>query len=210
MHCWRGWPAGENAVPSSLPDRLQIPASLPRRHRHHRPGARLRVRERKWCRHANRWGASRWARGYFAAISRLGDGVFWYVLMGALVLWDGPAGLAASAHMAATGAAALLLYKALKRWTRRRRPFAADGRIRAWVAPLDEFSFPSGHTLHAVSFTVVALAWYPWLALPLVPFTASVAVSRVVLGLHYPSDVLAALGLGSVLALASLWLAAML
>ena len=68
----------------------------------------------------------------------------------------------------------------------------------------------SGHTLHAVSFTVVALAWYPWLALPLVPFTASVAVSRVVLGLHYPSDVLAALGLGSVLALASLWLAAML
>ncbi|MBP9535731.1 MAG: phosphatase PAP2 family protein, partial [Pseudoxanthomonas sp.] len=50
------------------------------------------------------------------------------------------------------------------------------------------------------------LAWYPWLALPLVPFTASVAVSRVVLGLHYPSDVLAALGLGSVLALASLWL----
>ncbi len=206
MHCWRGWPAGENAVPSSLPDRLQIPASLPRRHRHHRPGARLRVRERKWCRHANRWGASRWARGYFAAISRLGDGVFWYLLMGALVLWDGLAGLAASAHMAATGAAALLLYKGLKRWTRRRRPFAADGRIQAWVAPLDEFSFPSGHTLHAVSFTVVALAWYPWLALPLVPFTASVAVSRVVLGLHYPSDVLAALGLGSVLALASLWL----
>ena len=108
--------------------------------------------------------------------------------------------------MAATGAAALLLYKGLKCWTRRRRPFAADGRIQAWVAPLDEFSFPSGHTLHAVSFTVVALAWYPWLALPLVPFTASVAVSRVVLGLHYPSDVLAALGLGSVLALASLWL----
>ena len=138
MHCWRGWPAGENAVPSSLPDRLQIPASLPRRHRHHRPGARLRVRERKWCRHANRWGASRWARGYFAAISRLGDGVFWYLLMGALVLWDGPAGLAASAHMAATGAAALLLYKGLKCWTRRRRPFAADGRIQAWVAPLDE------------------------------------------------------------------------
>ena len=43
------------------------------------------MRERKWCRHANRWGASRWARGYFAAISRLGDGVFWYLLMGALV-----------------------------------------------------------------------------------------------------------------------------
>jgi membrane-associated phospholipid phosphatase len=63
------------------------------------------------------------------------------------------------------------------------------------VAPLDEFSFPSGHTLHAVSFTIVALAYYPWLAPLLVPFTAGVALSRVVLGLHYPSDVLAATGI---------------
>ena len=175
------------------------------------PRNRLVDAENGWCLRANRVCArNNGALRYFAAVSRLGDGVFWYVLMGMLVLADGIAGLAASAHMAATDAAALLLYKALKRWTRRRRPFAADGRIRAWVAPLDEFSFPSEHTLHAMSFTVVALAWYPWLALPLVPFTASVAVSRVVLGLHYPSDVLAALGLGSVLALASLWLAAML
>ena len=166
----------------------------------------LLARETRWCRRANHYCRHRRIRTLFAIISRLGDGVFWYVLMGALVLADGMDGLRASAHMAATGVVALSLYKVLKRWTRRPRPFAADGRIQAWVAPLDEFSFPSGHTLHAVSFTVVALAWYPWLALPLVPFTASVAVSRVVLGLHYPSDVLAALGLGSVLALASLWL----
>ena len=95
----------------------------------------------------------------------------------------------------------------LKRWTRRPRPFASDLRIRAWVAPLDEFSFPSGHTLHAVAFSVVAVAHYPVLAWLLVPFTASVAVSRVVLGLHYPSDVLAATGIGGALAAASLWLA---
>mgnify|MGYP000084175681 CR=1 FL=1 len=70
--------------------------------------------------------------------------------MAALVIVDGLHGLAASIHMAATGVVALTLYKMLKRWTRRPRPFAADGRIQAWVAPLDEFSFPSGHTLHAV------------------------------------------------------------
>jgi len=139
-------------------------------------------------------------------VSRLGDGVFWYTLMGLLVLMDGMDGLAASVHLAATGAVALTLYKRLKRWTRRPRPFAADGRIRAWVAPLDEFSFPSGHTLHAVAFTVVALAYYPWLAVLLIPFTASVAVSRVVLGLHYPSDVLAATAIGTLLAATSLWL----
>ena len=91
-------------------------------------------------------------------------------------------------------------------WTRRPRPFAADLRIRAWVAPLDEYSFPSGHTLHAVSFSVVALAYYPWLAPLLLPFTAGVALSRVVLGLHYPSDVLAATGIALLLGGASLQL----
>ncbi|HBZ47600.1 MAG TPA: phosphatase PAP2 family protein, partial [Stenotrophomonas sp.] len=161
----------------------------------------------RWCRRANHYCQYRRVRRAFSVVSRLGDGVFWYALMGALVLLDGFDGLRASLHMAATGLMALLLYKSLKRWTRRPRPYAADLRIRAWVAPLDEFSFPSGHTLHAVSFTIVALAYYPWLAPVLVPFTAAGGVSRVVLGLHYPSDVLAATAIATALAGASLqWL----
>src|SRR5690606_33195567 len=114
-----------------------------------------------WCLRANRAGARRGIRSGFALVSRLGDGVFWYLLMATMILADGLDGLAASAHLAAPGVVALSLYKFLKRWTRRPRPFAADCRIHAWVAPLDEFSFPSGHTLHAVAFTIVALAYYP-------------------------------------------------
>lgn len=167
----------------------------------------LATREHGWCLAANRWGARGVVRGYFRMISRLGDGAFWYALMAGLVLFDGWRGLAASAQLAATGVVALILYRKLKRWTRRPRPCAADGRIQAWIAPLDEFSFPSGHTLHAVSFTVVALAHYPVLGWLLVPFAASVAVSRVVLGLHYPSDVLAATTIGCALASLSLWIA---
>jgi undecaprenyl-diphosphatase len=167
---------------------------------------RFLANESGWCLRANRLGETGGSRAYFAAISRLGDGVFWYVLMAALIVADGMEGVAASAHLAATGLIALTLYKLLKRWTRRPRPFASDARIRAWVAPLDEFSFPSGHTLHAVAFSVVALAHYPLLAWLLIPFTASVAASRVVLGLHYPSDVLAATGIGVALGSLSLWL----
>ncbi len=181
----------------------------PRRHNTHaRPRRRRRLmrREGRWCRHANALGRMHGFRAYFAAISRLGDGIFWYGLMGAMVLLDGWQGLQASAHLAAVGAVSLMFYKGLKRWTRRPRPYAADRHIRAWVAPLDEFSFPSGHTLHAVAFTIVALAYYPVLAWLLIPFSASVALSRVVLGLHYPSDVLAATGIGSVLAIGSMWL----
>ncbi|MCX7032786.1 MAG: phosphatase PAP2 family protein [Arenimonas sp.] len=156
---------------------------------------------------ANRWGARGVVRAWFRMISRLGDGAFWYALMAGLVLFDGWRGLDASAHLAATGVVALILYRKLKRWTKRPRPCAADRRIQAWIAPLDEFSFPSGHTLHAVSFTVVALAHYPVLAWVLLPFTACVAISRVVLGLHYPSDVLAATAIGCALASLSLWIA---
>lgn len=157
-------------------------------------------REQRWCLQANGWCAHRAVRAYFRAVSRLGDGAFWYALMAALVLLDGWRGLSASAQMAATGLIALLLYRKLKRWTQRPRPFASDSRIRPWIAPLDEFSFPSGHTLHAVAFSLVACWHYPVLAWLLIPFAASIAASRVVLGLHYPSDVLAATGIGSLLA----------
>ncbi|MBB5208234.1 undecaprenyl-diphosphatase [Chiayiivirga flava] len=168
----------------------------------------LQRQDIRLCLAFNRWGMRRVVRAYFGAVSRLGDGVFWYVLMLGIVAADGWQGLQASTHLAATGAVALLLYRHLKRWTRRPRPFASDQRIRALARPLDEFSFPSGHTLHAVSFTVVALAYYPMLAWLLIPFCASVAASRVVLGLHYPSDVLAATGIAVLLANLSLWLAA--
>jgi len=168
---------------------------------------RLEVRsgEARLCRHVNRWGARRTIARFFGVISRLGDGVFWYCLMGVLLATGGWRGAQAAAHMAATGLVALALYRTLKRWTRRPRPFRTHEGIVAHVPPLDEFSFPSGHTLHAVSFTLVAAAYYPWLLIVLLPFTALVATSRVVLGLHYPSDVIAASVIAGVLAGTSLW-----
>lgn len=167
---------------------------------------RLRANETAWCLRANALCGRVAIRYFFSLISRLGDGVFWYALMTGLLLFGGYDGMLAASHLAAIGLVSLTLYKLLKRATRRPRPCASDLRIRAWVAPLDEFSFPSGHTLHAVAFTIVTLSYFPALAWLLIPFAASVAVSRVVLGLHYPSDVLAATGIGSTLALGSIWL----
>jgi len=163
--------------------------------------------ERRLCIAMNRWGARHALRRFFGVISRLGDGMFWYSLMGLFAAFGGTRGALAALHMALTGLVAATMYRGLKRWTRRPRPFRAHGDIVPYVAPLDEFSFPSGHTLHAVSFSMIALAYFPALAPVLLPFTLLVALSRVVLGLHYPSDVIAATVIGCGLGGVSLWLA---
>ncbi len=136
----------------------------------------------------------------FRHISRLGDGVFWYVLMIMLYVLQGQPALHVVLQMTAAGLTATLVYKWLKKKTVRPRPHHQFGNIHCLTAPLDRFSFPSGHTLHAVTFSTVAIAYYPMLAWLLVPFTLLVAASRLVLGLHYPTDVLAGAVLGTAVA----------
>lgn len=156
-------------------------------------------REHQWCLRANTWAEQGWVRRYFQTVSRLGDGPIWYLLGAIILLVEGRNGIPAFLHLSVMAVITSLLYRYLKKWTKRPRPFANDKRIHVWTAPLDEFSFPSGHTLHAVSFTLVTLAYYPILAPVLIPLAISIALSRVILGLHYPSDVFAATVIGSVL-----------
>jgi len=164
----------------------------------------LRVWDHALCVRCNRAMRVPLFRATLRVASRLGNGVFWYALMLALLAVDGANGVRPVAHMAATGFVCTLLYKWLKSKTSRPRPYAVVSAVRAGADPLDAFSFPSGHTLHAVAFSIVALAYYPALAWLVVPFTALVAASRVVLGLHYPSDVLAGAAIGALIARLSL------
>ena len=166
--------------------------------------SRLTDRELAWCLGFHQAFRHRLVIRLFAVVSRLGDGAFWYALMAALLLVQGAAAVPVVGRMLLAGAVCLGLYKWLKARTTRPRPCARHDRILPRVAPLDEYSFPSGHTLHAVSFTLIAVHYYPKLAWLLLPFAVLVALSRVVLGLHYPSDVLAGALLGAGLALLAL------
>lgn len=142
-------------------------------------------------------------RDSFRLVSRLGDGVFWYGLMLAILIVKGSHGLLPVLHMAVAGICGTLLYKWLKGKTLRLRPYAVRQEISLAGMPLDKFSFPSGHTLHAVLFSVIAINYYPQLSVILMPFTFMVGLSRVVLGLHYPSDVAAGALIGSMVAATS-------
>lgn len=139
-------------------------------------------------------------------ISWLGNGIFWYALMLALLLQQGADALLPVLHMVFVGAVCTATYAMVKRSTARARPYEVVPSVSAGTAPLDAFSFPSGHTLHAVAFTWVALRYYPALAALLLAFTLLTAASRVVLGLHYPSDVLAGAAIGAAIAGASFWI----
>lgn len=163
--------------------------------------ARLTEKELGWCLRFQQTVHHRPVVRLFALVSRLGDGLFWYALMAALLWTEGLAAAPVVGRMLLAGVVSLILYKWLKAQTIRPRPCARNQRILPRVAPLDEYSFPSGHTLHAVAFSIIAVHGYPSLIWLLLPFAALVALSRVVLGLHYPSDVLAGALLGASLAL---------
>lgn len=160
--------------------------------------ARFDHTEYRLCRSLNRGVAFPVVRYFFKTASRLGDGVVWYVLMVALPLIYGERGLQVAMGLLATGAAGLVVYKLLKRIFVRERPFIRHAGISLAQAPLDRYSFPSGHTLHAASFAWQLCAAFPELAPIVIPLAVAIAGSRVVLGLHYPTDVLvgALIGVG--------------
>lgn len=143
-------------------------------------------------------------RDWFRLMSRLGDGIFWYTLLIAIVIMHGAAAWVPVLHITLTGLSGTLVYKWLKGKTLRPRPYQVLQDVLLTGKPLDYFSFPSGHTLHAAAFSYMTLAYYPSLAFLVIPFSLMVAVSRVVLGLHYPSDVLAGAVIGCAMALISL------
>lgn len=162
--------------------------------------AKVDSAEQRLCRFANLGCRRTEIRGLFRIVSRLGDGVFWYVLIALMPLAIGlerlQEGLLASTHMLSAAAVGLASYKLLKNKLVRERPFISFDSIECAMPPLDRYSFPSGHTLHAVLFTSIAITYVPSLAIILVPFAVLVAMSRVILGLHYPSDVLVGAFLG--------------
>ncbi|MDY6891169.1 MAG: phosphatase PAP2 family protein [Pseudomonadota bacterium] len=156
-----------------------------------------------WCndysQHAPVKTGSRW-------VSRLGDGGLYLLLGLTLALWepeDGPAFLQVGLLAYAIE---LPLYFLLKNTIRRDRPCHRLAGFRAAIEPSDKFSFPSGHTSAAFVFAMLLSQFYPALMVPGFILALLIGAARVLLGVHYPTDIAAGALLGVVSALLALGL----
>src|SRR4051794_24381287 len=90
----------------------------------------------------------------------------------------------------------------------RDRPFAGDPRVHPSIALPHDPSMPSGHAMNAFAGAVLLGAVVPAARWPLLGLAALIALSRVYLGVHFPSDVIAGAILGTAIGAAAAWLLA--
>jgi len=160
----------------------------------------LRVMQRM-----NRWQPPRWFRVWMVYATRGGDGWLWYGLGAGMLVGGGDVRWTALASAILAVGIGIGLFLWLKRRIGRQRPCAIATQSWHTLLPPDQFSFPSGHTITAFAVAASVMHFYPALAPALWFCAASVAVSRVVLGMHFLSDVVAGAGIGGLLGTASVW-----
>src|SRR5581483_8050602 len=154
-------------------------------------------------RRANNWYAPRWVRWWMMSASRAGDGWLWYLLGLVILVFGGQERFVALMATGLASVGSILIFQALKRTTGRRRPCEIEPHCWATLLPPDRFSFPSGHTMTAFACATAIAFFYPATAPAVFFFACSIAMSRIVLGMHFLSDVLAALLIGALIGWAS-------
>lgn len=156
----------------------------------------IESRDHLVMRRVHGWKAPRWIRLWMVWATRGGDGWLWLALAVALVALGGDAGRKATMEAGVAGLAGVGLFMGLKRVTGRKRPCHLEPHCWSTLLPPDQFSFPSGHTITAFAVTIPVGGHFPD-AMPALLFcAASIAVSRVLLGMHFMSDVIAGMLIG--------------
>lgn len=148
-------------------------------------------------RRANNWEAPRWVRLYSISATRGGDGWLWYAMGLAILILGGKSRFEAVGAAGLSSVLSILLFQWLKRLTGRRRPCHIQPHCWATLLPPDQFSFPSGHTMTAFAVAIPLLLFYPSLTIGLLFCALSIAMSRILLGMHFLSDVVAGAMIGT-------------
>jgi len=130
------------------------------------------------------------------SISRSGDG-YLQCIVPFLFWWFYPVeGLAFLRHCAIAFLIERALYLTLKPSLKRRRPPEVLPAFSSLIQASDRFSFPSGHSMAAFLLVTLIVLHFGSAFVVLYLWSVSIACSRVLLGVHFPTDVMAGASLG--------------
>ncbi len=155
--------------------------------------------EHRLMRHVNGWRAPRWVRWWMLLTTRAGDGWLWGAIGLAVLLSSDPMRFRALESAACAITPGILIFHRIKRRVRRKRPRDIEPHCWAHVTTRDEFSFPSGHSTTAFAVALSLGCFYPESMPALIFLAANVAISRVVSGMHFLSDVVVGAVMGGLL-----------
>ena len=160
---------------------------------------RLSAPDQRLMRRINRWHAPRWVRWWMLLATRAGDGWLWGLIgIAVLLSSDSSRFRAIEAAGFAVGCGILMFHK-VKRVFCRTRPRDIEPHCWANIVTRDRFSFPSGHSTTAFAVALSLGSFYPEIMPLLLVLASNVAISRVIVGMHFLSDVLVGSGAGALL-----------
>ncbi len=129
-------------------------------------------------------------------ISHTGNGYYYPCVPILIAFFDWSTAVSFACDGLKAFAIELPVYKLIKNSIKRDRPAAALAQISYRVMPSDQFSFPSGHTAAAFVMAGLISRYAPFLTTPIHAWALLVGMSRICLGVHYPSDILAGMVIG--------------
>lgn len=159
--------------------------------------------DHRLMRRVHRWRAPRWFRILMIAMTRGGDGWLWYAIGIVIGFFGGDERFLAIGAGASAAVAGIFIFSTLKHSSRRKRPCEIEPHCWSSILPPDKYSFPSGHSITAFAVATTLGLFYPQVLAVLLTAAFLIAASRIILGMHFLSDVLAGCVLGVLLGLIS-------
>lgn len=145
--------------------------------------------------------------GFWITVTSLGDGGWFWIVIGILLLWFKKTRTAGITLLTALLLNMCMTNLTLKDFFARPRPYMVSPELVTLIPPLSSYSFPSGHT--SVSFSA-ALVLYRMLpkkvGIPSVILAVMIGFSRLYVGVHFPTDVLGGIAVGVIASTAAYYL----
>ncbi len=138
-----------------------------------------------------------WMEGFWKGITMLGDSGWFWIALSLLLMVPRQTRWIGITSLAAIVIGALITNVTLKNLVARTRPYEVVEGLVLLSEKQRDYSFPSGHT--CASFAAAGVYWRMLpkkFGIPLVILAAMIAFSRLYVGVHYPTDVLAGLLIG--------------